>query len=93
MSTHRNRAKLKKAEDERDYQRLLMNELYPIYWDEGANFYPRYRRGFKSPCRKQTQLQKYEQRMYRTWKHSRKKQWHYISLTDEKMLYLYNNTE
>ena len=77
MSINKNRQKLNKAEDGKTYHKLWINELYPMYWDEGVNFYPRYRRGFKSPCRKQRQLRRYEQRMYRSWKHNRKTQYKY----------------
>jgi len=41
------------------------------YWDEGINFYPKYRRGFKNPNKV---IMSYQVRMYKTWKHNRKKQ-------------------
>ena len=49
-----------------------MDELYPLYWDEGINMYPRYRRGFKNSGK---QLEHYQVRQYRTWKYNRKTQW------------------
>ena len=72
MSKNRNRAKLDKAENGREYHLLYLNELYPMYWDEGVHTYPKYRRGYKNPNK---YLMKYKVRMYRTWKHNRKNQW------------------
>ena len=42
------------------------------YWDEGINYYPRFRRGYKNSNR---QIMSYQIRMYKTWKHNRKTQW------------------
>lgn len=42
------------------------------YWDDGVNFYPEYRKGFKNPNKR---LMSYQIRMYKTWKHNRKTQW------------------
>ena len=61
MSVRTNRMKLKKATCSRDYKRMLLDELYPMYWDEGLNF----KKGHSSD--------KY--RSYKTWKHNRKTQW------------------
>jgi hypothetical protein len=61
MSTNRNRAKLNKAQDGREYRLKLINELYPLYWDEGLNF----KKGHSST--------KY--RSYKTWKYNRKTQY------------------
>jgi hypothetical protein len=72
MSIHQSRAKLNKALNGREYRRILMDELFPLYWDEGINMYPRYRRGFKNSGK---QLENYQVRQYRTWKHNRKTQW------------------
>lgn len=72
MSKNRNRAKLNKAKNSRDYHQIVMNEVYPMYWDEGIIFYPRYRKGFRNPNKR---LQRYKQREYRTWKHNRLEQW------------------
>lgn len=72
MSTNRNRSKLRAAECGRDYHLLSINELYPLYWDEGLNFYPHWRRGYKNPLKK-ISFQKV--REYRTWKYSRRTQW------------------
>ena len=49
MSKNRNRAKLNKAQNGREYHQIGMNEVYPMYWDEGIMFYPRYRKGFRNP--------------------------------------------
>ena len=61
MSTNRNRAKLNKAHNGKEYRKLLMMEEYPIYWDEGITYY-----GNKMS---------YQVRMYKTWKHYRKTQY------------------
>jgi len=42
------------------------------YCDEGINFYPLYRRGFKNPNKR---IMSYQIRMYKTWKHNRRKQY------------------
>ncbi len=61
MSKNLNRAKLNKAQNGRQYRIMLINDLYPIYWDEGIKFY-----GNKMS---------YQVRMYKTWKHYRKTRW------------------
>jgi len=63
MSKNRNRAKLNKAECGKNYKRILLSILYPIYYEEGYSYY------------KKTGLLKYEVRMYRNWKYNRKKQY------------------
>lgn len=40
--------------------------------DEYTMYYPRWRRGYKNPIKR---IMSYQVRMYRTWKHNRKKQW------------------
>jgi hypothetical protein len=72
MSTNRKRTKLKLAECGRDYHILSLNEWYPLYWDEGYNFYPYWRRGFKNSNKR---IPIFKVREYRTWKHNRKTQW------------------
>jgi hypothetical protein len=72
MSKNKNRAKLNKAENSRNYRLIWIDELYPMYWDEGLNFYPKYRKGFKNNNKR---ILKYKVRMYRTWKHNRRTQW------------------
>jgi hypothetical protein len=72
MSQKRNRAKLKMAQNGRDYHILWLNEEFPMYWDEGYQAFPRYRKGFVNPNK---QIYSYQVRMYKTWKHTRKKQW------------------
>ncbi len=42
------------------------------YCDDGISFYPLYRRGFKNPNKT---IISYQIRMYKTWKHNRKKQY------------------
>jgi hypothetical protein len=72
MSKNRNRAKLKKAKTGREYRILYLNELYPLYWDDGVNEYPKYKKGFKNPNKR---IFSYQVRMYKTWKHNRKTRW------------------
>lgn len=72
MSKNRNRAKLNKAQNGREYLNILFNINYPIYWDEGLMFYPQFRRGFKNPNRT---IERYQMRAYQTWKHNRKTKW------------------
>jgi hypothetical protein len=72
MSKNRNRAKLNKAKNEREYRASVFNELYPPYWDDGIVEYPKYRKGYKNPNRR---LFNYQVRMYKTWKHNRKTRW------------------
>ena len=61
MSVNFNRAKYNKAKTNREYRNLLLDDLYPIYWDEGITFYGN--------------ILSYQKRMYRTWKYNRKTQW------------------
>lgn len=77
MSKKINRAKLNKANDHRDYMRILLDTEYGMYWDEGIKFYPRYNKGTKKDRTKFFRKQKmsYQYRMYKTWKHNRKTQW------------------
>ena len=35
MSKNRNRAKLNKATTNREYDIILLNYEYPVYWDDG----------------------------------------------------------
>ncbi len=72
MSKNTNRAKLNKAQTGREYHIMLLNDLYPPYWDDGVNFHPKYRRGYKEPKK---QIMHYQVRMYRTWKYNRKTKW------------------
>jgi hypothetical protein len=74
MSKNRNRAKLNKAETNKEYKNIIIDELYPPYWDEGASFYPKYNKGTNHPIPK---LYSSQIRMYKTWKHNRKTQWKY----------------
>lgn len=72
MSIHQVRSKLKFARNNNEYRKLLLKVEYPPYWDEGLNFYPRYRRGFKNSNK---EIEHYQVRMYRTWKYNRKTQY------------------
>lgn len=72
MSKNRNRAKLNKAFNNKEYYKLLWDDLYGTYWEEGINFYPKYRAGFKNPNK---QIYSYQIRMYKTWKYNRKFQY------------------
>lgn len=75
-----NRNKVKKIEDDRTYRILLLNMLFPPYWDEGR---PRHsRRTFNSRegsknyfSWKRKEIFSREYREYRTWKYNRKTQW------------------
>jgi len=77
MSVNTNRAKLKKAYNNKEYKKILWDDIYGIYWDEGVNFYPRYNRGTTKDNLKFWRKQKmsYEIRMFKTWKHNRKTQY------------------
>jgi hypothetical protein len=72
MSKNRNRAKLNKSTTNREYDIILLNYEYPVYWDDGIIEYPKYRKGFKNPIKR---IFKYQVRMYKTWKYNRKTQW------------------
>ena len=61
MSVNFNRAKYNKAKSRKEYRNLLLDDLYPLYWDECITFYGK--------------IMSYQKRMYRTWKHNRKTQW------------------
>ncbi len=72
MSTNRSRAKFNKAHNGREYRIEIFQKIYPPYYDDGINFFPKYRKGFKNPIKR---IMGYQVRMYRTWKHNRKTQW------------------
>ena len=72
MSKNRNRAKLNKATNNKEYWIILLNYEYPIYWDDGIVEYPNYRKGFKNPNKR---IFNYQVRMFRSWKYNRKTQW------------------
>lgn len=77
MSINRNRGKLSKAKSNREYNKILWDSEYGMYWDECVNYYPKYNRGTKKGQKKFWRKQKmsYQIRMYRTWKHNRKTRW------------------
>ena len=62
MSTNRNRAKLNKAEDNREYNRTLLKWLYPPYYEEGRTWH-------------HGDLSNHKWREFKTWKHNRKTRW------------------
>ena len=51
---------------------VITRGLDEPYWNEGLNFYPKIRRGYKNPIKR---IMSYQMRMYKTWKHNRKNQW------------------
>lgn len=74
MSKNRNRAKLMEAQNNHQYQSILMGIKYPLYWDEGINFY--YRKKNKAVRKhKKREIYVWQVRMYKTWKHNRKTQY------------------
>lgn len=76
MSINRNRAKLNKAQDNSEYRRLYLRELYPPYDEDCWRSWPQSNnkvRGSRNYWGKK--IYKYQYRMYRTWKHNRKTQW------------------
>lgn len=79
MSTNRSRAAFNKAHNSREYQIMVLNEIYPPYWDEGINFHPRWKRGCVNPNKV---LMAHEVREYRSWKYNRKTQYKQIKLWD-----------
>jgi len=72
MSKRINRARFNRAQTGREYRIFLLREIYPPYWDEGINLYPRWRRGFINPNK---QIYPSKVREYRTWKYNRKTRW------------------
>lgn len=72
MSINTNRARTKLVTTNREYRRLWLRFEYPPYWDEGLQFNPIYRGGFKNPNKR---IRNYQRRMYRSWKYNRKNQW------------------
>lgn len=61
MSKNVNRAKLKKCITNKEYKSINILIKYPPYWDDGIIM----RKG----------LFHYQYRMYRSWKHNRRKQY------------------
>jgi len=56
----------------KEYKIVTNPNICETYWDEGINFYPRFRRGFNNSNK---QIMSYQVRMYKTWKHNRQTQW------------------
>ena len=56
----------------KEYKIVTNEKFSEPYYDEGINYYPEYRRGYKNSNK---QIMSYQVRMYRTWKHNRKNQW------------------
>jgi len=73
MKATEKKGKIAKATTNRKEYKLVTNRDYKDpYWDEGYNYYPKYRKGFKNSKK---QILSYQVRMYRTWKHNRKTKW------------------
>jgi len=62
MSTNRNRAKLNKAKDSKEFNVTLLKWLYPPYCEEGYTWH-------------HGNLPNHKWREFKTWKHNRKTQW------------------
>ena len=75
MSKKTNRSKFKKCNCNSDYRKVLLNLLYPPFWDDGDKLYPNHQKGFKSYGIRKKQLYSSEIRRFKTWKHNRKTQW------------------
>jgi len=73
MSINKRRAKFDLAQNGKEYRRILMDELYPIYWDECIAFYPLIPNRWAKSSNKR--LMRWQQRMYQSWKHNRKTQY------------------
>lgn len=54
----------------REYKILLLNKLYPPYWDDGIKFHRS--RGKQTRKKWSKEIRLYERRMYRTWKYNRR---------------------
>jgi len=72
MSVNYPRAYLNKAKTRGEYKKLSQWWLWPMYWDEGISFYPKWRAGYKNSGK---YIMSYQVRMYKTWKHNRRTQW------------------
>lgn len=72
MSVNFNRTKGKNILNHREYKFFVVLDNDP-YWDEGINWYPKYRKGFGN-CKKK-KLRSYQVRRYRTWKYNRNTQY------------------
>ena len=74
MSINRNRAKLNKAHNNKEYK--LIEWFSDPYWDEGVKWYPKGNRHSHSGKKIWSgKHYSYQIRMYKTWKHNRKTQW------------------
>lgn len=62
MSVNTNRKRLNKAINNKEYNNLRYLELYGVYWDGDYNW-------------KCIDFSNNKGRSYKTWKHTRKKQW------------------
>lgn len=62
MSKNRNRAKLGKAHNGKEYKCIQYDIEYPLYWDECISLHG-------------VGLMSFQIRMYKSWKHNRKKQY------------------
>lgn len=62
MSKNRNRAKLTKTKDNKEYNRTLLKLLYPPYYEECWTWH-------------HGNLPNHKWREFKTWKHNRKKKY------------------
>lgn len=62
MSKNTNRAKLNKAQSNREYNKLLYDIIYGPWWDGDYTW-------------KNKDFPNHKGRSYKTWKYNRKKQW------------------
>lgn len=66
------KSKIARTTTSRKEYKVVTRCLDVPYWDEGLNLYPKIRWGYKNPNKR---IMSYQIRMYKTWKHNRKKQW------------------
>lgn len=71
MSINRNRKKLNQGLNSKHYKCILLDELFPLYWDEGCKFYG-----------KNQKWMSYKIREFKTWKHNRKTQYKMKKIKD-----------
>lgn len=64
--------KLSVTTDSRTYKIIVLQELYPPYYDEGWNYHKA--KGWTTK-RKKVQILHHKYREYRTWKYNRKLQY------------------
>lgn len=74
MSINRNRQKLNNARCNSDYRKILLNYLYPLYWNDGIVY--KHSKNKEAWSKSKTkQIINTKSRLYKTWKHNRSNQW------------------